>query len=553
MSLYPVVESGLHESQTDHAVSRSTACSEVCINELMPNAEGSDQGIFPNGEWVELYNSGAAGMNLQNWTLEDIGGWVHPIDSATWVGFSELEESYVIPAGSYAVIAENEIGTLRLNNGGETLYLKDANGETVHTVTTGEATDGVSKISSENSSADWVDSEESTPGVENSEGGDGGGGNENPTVEPSEWNGKYDVKFTRIMPAEVPDRDNDWFELTNTGDEPVSLAGWTIERIRSTTPWISTFNDIEIDAGQTLVLTENPANLLADGGINALDGNIVLNNMPWLVDSGSALQLKSPNGTVVDAIAFGGGIAEIDGWLGAAVSVPGDGTPGLILMRGTGCGDYPDTDTGADWEQRWIRIGASTFCDGGYFTTEVDSLVSASIGPDSGFNDLKQWIDAAEDSIHLHIYQFMSPDLTHALLDAIEEGVEVTILLEEGILDGSSTINKQRGHAQTLHDAGATVLWMEDPTQISSPYAYIHSKIAVRDSESVWISSGNWKDSSVPPDGIGNREWSVILNSQVAAELVLSRMAWDENSQHLHISPHSSWHAPTFDWTMDSP
>ncbi|MEE3269587.1 MAG: phospholipase D-like domain-containing protein, partial [Candidatus Thermoplasmatota archaeon] len=79
------------------------------------------------------------------------------------------------------------------------------------------------------------------------------------------------------------------------------------------------------------------------------------------------------------------------------------------------------------------------------------------------------------------------------------------------------------------------------------------SKVAVRDSDSVWISSGNWKDTSVPPDGVGNREWSVILNSQVAAELVLSRMAWDENAQHLHISPHSSWHAPTFDWTMEEP
>ena len=1064
MSLYPVVDSGLREARSEFAASRSTACSGVCINEMMPNADGSDQGIFPNGEWVELYNSGSTGIDLQGWTLEDIGGWIHPIDSSTWIGFSELEESYVLTAGSYAVIAENEVGTLRLNNAGETLYLKDSNGAIIHTVTTGEASNGVSKIPAADSSADWVDSEENTPGAENSEGSGGGSVGESegtpsdltrvmmvpsgaevtglhvnslgnlfvnamhpdedhydatvgvvngvdwnalpdvvpelnlssseweiwhgirvshgeyqvivqsgdalseggvaggiyaaddgellftsqkpdfnafvplnpqgtrgylyttwesrpagvsqlliqwnmasqewdvlggmmqdlsgmnggwvlcfgsispwgtpllseelffadtmnwndasyhyhsdqqeladylgyypnpydygwiveiedadtaspvfnkqfamgrfshenaqvmpdertvylsddeydtvlfkfiadtagdlesgtlfaakvnqdsgtdpattgfdvewvelasssddeieawideydgittsdfvsgqnsyisdqeindwaesvlnedldgdgeigtavddrvaflesrkaagaigatdewnkmegvvfnpeapgyvylamtdirydmtdsqgdirltqnrcgivyrmpvednwdvnriepviaggayssgscdpnriagpdnlavlddgrvlvaedtskhdnnmlwlwePPVEPSEWDGEFDVKFTRIMPAEVPDRDNDWLELTNTGEEPVSLAGWTIERIRSTTPWISTFNDIVIDAGQSLVLTENPANLLADGGIAALDGNVALNNMPWLVDSGSALQLKSPDGAVVDAIAFGGGIAEIDGWQGAAVSVPGDGTPGLILMRGTGCGDYPDTDTGDDWEQRWIRIGASTFCDGGYFTTEDDSSVSASLGPDSAFNDLKQWIGAAQSSIHLHVYQFMSPDLTQALLDSIAEGVEVTLLLEEGILDGSSTINNQRGHAQTLHDAGATVLWMEDPTQISSPYAFIHSKVAVRDSESVWISSGNWKDTSVPPDGIGNREWSVILNSQVAAELVLSRMAWDENTQHLHISPHSSWHAPTFDWTMDSP
>ena len=275
--------------------------------------------------------------------------------------------------------------------------------------------------------------------------------------------------------------------------------------------------------------------------------------MPWLVDSGSALQLKSPDGTVVDAVVYGGGDAEIEGWNGSAISVPGDGTPGLILMRGSGCGENPDSNTGEDWEHRWIRIGASTFCDGGKITIEESSTISSSIGPDTSFNDLIRWIGGAETSIHLHVYQFMSPDLTTALLESINRGVSVTILLEEGILDGSSTKNNQKGHAQTLHDAGATVLWMEDPSLISSPYSYIHSKVAVRDTESVWISSGNWKDTSLPPDGIGNREWSVIVNSNSFAELVLSRLSWDENENHLHISPHSSNHAPTFDWEMEDP
>jgi len=1027
----------------------------------MPNADGSDQGVFPNGEWVELHNSGNSGTSLQNWTLEDIGGWIHPIDATTWVGFSELDEPFVIAPGSYAIIAENEVGTLRLNNAGETLYLKDADGAIIQTVTTGEASNGISKIPAADPNADWVDSEENTPGSGNSGGAGGGddgpGGtpsdltrvmmmpsgaevtglhvnslgnlfvnamhpNENyydatvgvvngvdwnslpdevpeldlsssewdiwhgvrtsqgdyqvlvqsgdalseggvaggiyaaddgellftsqkpdfnafvplnsqgtrgylytswesrpagvsqlliqwdsasqewdvlgglmqdlsgmnggwvlcfgsispwgtpllseelyfsdtvnwnnpnyqyhsdqqeladylgyypnpydygwiievenadtptpsfdkqlsmgrfshenaqvmpdqktvylsddeygtvlfkfladtagdlesgtlyaakltqdtgsdpattgfdvewmalasssdaqieswideydgittsdfvsgensyisdedindwaenalgedldgdgdvgtanddrvaflesrkaagaigatdewnkmegvvfnpnapgyvylamsdirndmsdsqgdirlsenrcgivyrmpvgddwdvnriepviaggtyssgscdadriagpdnlavlddgrvlvaedtgkhdnnmlwlwdPPAEPSEWDGEYDVMFTRIMPSEVPNRDNDWLELTNTGDDPVSLAGWTIERIRSTTPWISTFDDLVIDAGSSVVLTENPSNLLADAGISALDGNVALNNMPWLVDSGSALQLKSPDGTVVDAIVFGGGIAEIDGWSGPAISVPGDGSPGLILMRGSGCGDYPDTDSGHDWEERWIRIGASTFCDGGHFTGGASSSMIPSIGPDTAFNDLYHWIGLAEESIHLHVYQFMSPDLSHALLDAISRGVEVTILLEEGILDGSSTIDNQKGHAQALHDAGATVLWMEDPSQISSPYTYIHSKVAVRDSASVWISSGNWKDTSLPSDGIGNREWSIILNSEEAANLVLSRFSWDENPNHLHISTHSSSHSPSDGWSME--
>ncbi|HIM13520.1 MAG TPA: DUF839 domain-containing protein [Candidatus Poseidoniales archaeon] len=1065
-SLSPVLIDGLSETTpSKDSSSRSTACSAVCINEMMPNADGLDQGVFPNGEWVELYNSGSVDVSLENWTLEDVGGWIHPLDSGTWVGFDQLTAPYVLSAGTYAVIAENEFGTLRLNNAGETLHLKNAGGGLVHTVTSGEASNGVSKIPNpSDATADWIDSEENTPGAENSEATGGGeegstpisltrimtmpfdaevtgmyvdaNGNffvnamhpddsymdatvgvvksvdwnnlpdsipelalpadiaertsirlsygqyqhliqngdalseggvaggiysaddgellfvserpdfnafvplnpqgtrgylyttwedrpagisqiliewnsaasswdvlggmmrdlsavnggwvlcfgtmspwgtplaseelyfddtedwndptysyhsdqveledylgyypnpydygyiveiENPAtasgdlvkhmamgrfshenaqvmpdertvylsddgydtvlfkfvaetagdlsagtlyaakvtqddsgdsaitgfdvewvmlasssnsvigtwvdqydgiavsdyvngqnsyitdseindwaegrlnddldgdgtiesaadnrvaflesrkaaaaigasdewnkmegivfnpnapgylylaisdvrydmsdghgdidvsenrcgivyrmpvgagwdvsriepaivggsyssgaspdqcdanniagpdnlavlddgrvlvgedtgkhqnnmvwlwkppVEPVEWDGEYTLKFTRIMPAEVPDRDNDWLEIANTGDSPVSLAGWTIERIRSTEPWVSMVNDLSIDAGTSVVLTENPANLLADGGIVALDGNVALNNMPWLVDSGSALQLKAPDGTVVDAIAFGGGIAEIDGWTGPAISVPGDGSPGLILMRGSGCGDYPDTDSGADWEERWIRIGASTFCDGGHFTTEADSTASASIGPDTAFNDLIQWVGSAEDSIHLHVYQFMSPDLTHALLDAIDSGVSVTLLLEEGILDGSSTVNNQRGHAQSLHDAGATVLWMEDPTLISSPYAYIHSKVAVRDAESVWISSGNWKDTSVPPDAVGNREWSIILNSETAAQLVLSRMAWDENPNHLHIKPHGSQHAPTFDWTLDGP
>ena len=52
MSLYPAVESGLSETQAGHAAIRSTACTGVCINEMMPNADGSDQGVFPNGEWV---------------------------------------------------------------------------------------------------------------------------------------------------------------------------------------------------------------------------------------------------------------------------------------------------------------------------------------------------------------------------------------------------------------------------------------------------------------------------------------------------------------------
>ncbi len=527
------------------------ACLEVCINEVMTNADGPDQGIFPQGEWVELLNSGTEGISLEGWGILDIGGWYHPITEESWVDFEDLDSPFVLQPGEFAIIAENEIGTLRLNNGGETIFLINNSNQTMDEIETGAASNGVSKIADPNDeSGIWIDSQSPSPGFQNP----GNQGGEGPIdVEVSWWNGEYDVKFTRIMPGEVPGRSNDWFEISNTGEQEVDISGWNVTKIGPSGPFHSTIISLQIPPLSSVVISENPYNLLLDGGIEAIDANQVLSAPPWLVNSGGSLILSEPNGTAIDSIVYGGGIAEIEGWVGPAISVPGDGSPGLILMRGLGCGDYPDTDSGSDWEIRWIRIGASTFCDGGDFMTENDSRAIASIGPDTAFSDLIQWINGAENDIHLHLYQFMSPDLTNALVSAIERGVEVTLLLEEGILDGSSTIDNQRGHAQAIHDAGGLVLWMEDPSQISSPYRYIHSKVGVKDSESIWISSGNWKDTSVPPDRVGNREWSLIMDSENLANLVLSRMAWDENQNHLHISPHHTRHSPSVDWEMEEP
>tara|TARA_B100000965_G_scaffold112782_1_gene93078 strand:- start:28438 stop:31458 length:3021 start_codon:yes stop_codon:yes gene_type:complete len=528
----------------------SAVCESVCISEVMPNADGPDQGVFPQGEWVELVNYGDSDVNLYGWAIVDIGGWYHPINEQSWVGFDSLSSPYVLRSGGYAIIAENEIGTLRLNNAGETVYLVDDSNQTVDEIVTGSASNGISKIADpSNTGGTWIDSIEPSPGNANPGDGEGDGPVD---IEASWWDGEFDVKFTRIMPGEVPNRNNDWFEITNIGDDVVNLEGWNITRVSSSGEFHSTIKSLEIMPGSSVVISENPYNLLMDGGIAALDANQILTASPWLVNSGGSLILAEPNGTAIDSIVYGNGIAGIDGWIGPAISVPGDGSPGLILMRGLGCGEYPDSDTGSDWEQRWIRIGASTFCDGGDFLTEQDSTAIASIGPESTYGDLRNWIDTAQSELHLHVYQFMSTELTGAVVDAIDRGVEVTLLLEDGILDGASTVDNQRGHAQAVHDAGGLVLWMEDPSQISSPYRYIHSKVAVKDSESVWISSGNWKETSAPVDQRGNREWSLIVNSVDLANLVLSRMEWDENQNSLHISTHQSRHSPSSDWTMDS-
>ena len=181
MSLSPLVQG---------TSARSTACSsDVCINELMPNPAGNDAGNYPDGEWVEIYNSGTADINLQGWTLVDAAQYSHPIDANTWVDFANLATPYVLAAGDYAIIAENLQGTLKLNNAGETLDLFDGNGVSVHTVTTGTSSSDVSKVPATNPTDDFVDSNVNTPGAANTGGGTGG-----PTYVQSE------LRITEVMP-----------------------------------------------------------------------------------------------------------------------------------------------------------------------------------------------------------------------------------------------------------------------------------------------------------------------------------------------------------------
>ncbi|MCH2637796.1 MAG: lamin tail domain-containing protein, partial [Candidatus Thalassarchaeum sp.] len=216
MSLSPLV----------HATEgRSTACSgSICINELMPNPMGTDTGNYPACEWVELYNSGTSDVNLQGWTLVDLANYSHPIDAATWVDFGNLATPFVLPAGDYAIIAENNMGTLKLNNAGETLERRDGSGTTVHTVTTGQASSDVSKIGNASLPYDYLDSNTNTPGASNSGGGTGG-----PTYVQSE------LRITEVMPDPYWTNDNatwpggEWVEIANIGQAAIYLAGWMLQ------------------------------------------------------------------------------------------------------------------------------------------------------------------------------------------------------------------------------------------------------------------------------------------------------------------------------------
>jgi phosphatidylserine/phosphatidylglycerophosphate/cardiolipin synthase-like enzyme len=489
---------------------------EILMSEVSPQCSNPMDGLV--SEWVELFNVAGYPVNLSRWMVQDeAGGAAAVAPGRLW---NHTPNSMILEVGDYVVL---NLDDNILTNQGENITLLDPNGNSIQSLSWDTSTD-CTTLESRNGDVDTRETLWPTPGQAN------------PVIH--SYDGGMTIKFTRFMPVEVSGRSNDWFEITNTGDTWVDLGGWMIERLTSDSSHQSLMLNHILEPGQSVVITEDPANLIFDGGPEGVDANTMFSNsLPWLINSGGALQLVAPDGTVVDAFVYGSGFAEIPGWSGLALEMPPTDAAGLILMRGDGCNVLPDTDTSADWEYRWLRLGSSLFCDSGYFAT--DGSIMPVTSPVGSLFQMVEWINAATTSLHLHVYQFDSPELYNSIEGAVIRGVDCTILLEGQILGDAADSTDQRGWADELANAGCNVLWMVEPDGANAPmgpYRYIHSKVAVRDGDSVWIGSGNWKRSTFPLDGdTGNRDSGVIINSQDVADLVMTRMLWDENESQRHI------------------
>ncbi len=107
---------------------------DVVIDELM--ADPTPQVGLPNNEWIELRNTTAAPINLQNWRIGDATS-----QSGALPNFILQPDSMVIVCTGSAVAAMSVFGTTisvtsfpSLDNDGDQLFLKAANGRTIHAV-----------------------------------------------------------------------------------------------------------------------------------------------------------------------------------------------------------------------------------------------------------------------------------------------------------------------------------------------------------------------------------------------------------------------------------
>lgn len=107
---------------------------DVVIDEVM--ADPTPQIGMPANEWIELKNTSLSPLNLQNWRIGDANGQSGPMPN-----FILQPDSFVIICTGSAVAAMSAFGTTiavtsfpSLDNDGEQLYIRAANGITIHAI-----------------------------------------------------------------------------------------------------------------------------------------------------------------------------------------------------------------------------------------------------------------------------------------------------------------------------------------------------------------------------------------------------------------------------------
>lgn len=162
-------------------------------------------------------------------------------------------------------------------------------------------------------------------------------------------------------------------------------------------------------------------------------------------------------------------------------------------------------DNGA-WDPRVLMLGQSRIAPANFSGVSGVCFVS----PDCSFELYENCIDMAKHEILLNVYEFSSPGMADALINARKRGVNVTVLIEGGPVGGISS------EGNTICDLlvrnNIQVWQMGTAGDSHAPYRYDHAKYIVVDSLYIFITSENFKGNGFPVQGkSGNRGWGVCL------------------------------------------
>lgn len=145
--------------------------------------------------------------------------------------------------------------------------------------------------------------------------------------------------------------------------------------------------------------------------------------------------------------------------------------------------------------------------------------ITCHVGPDSGWATLKPFLEGTKRRLTVAMYEFHADHIVRLVSDLGRSGqLSMDMILQVSKNDAGleSMLRESWGDRFSFVPASVT-----GPNRVfNNSY---HTKVAVRDSDSMWLSSGNWSPNSQPSVdptvernlfSKGNREWHVIVSDE---------------------------------------
>ncbi len=311
--------------------------------------------------------------------------------------------------------------------------------------------------------------------------------------------------ITEIYPNTATKNELDeYVVITNPCTRSVNIEGWSITDNEGKI----IFPPFSLAPGGTIYVTRNASVFVGqmsnvknfpvfEYGSDSEVSQIQTEGRFALRNRGDEVILQDKRGREVDVVIYGDSSYKGAGWRDEPLRKPGEG---MIYKR-----KDRDTNQCKDW--LLLPFGAS------YHVPERISFygfATAFVSPDCSFSVLQREIDNASSSLYVNLYQFENPYLMDVVLDALNRGVNVSLLLEGnpvgGIKDEELFIAKQ------IKERGGAVRFSED-TFIN------HAKYTVIDNETAIVMTENWKNTGIPCDNsFGNRGWGIVIKNERVAE-----------------------------------
>ena len=322
---------------------------------------------------------------------------------------------------------------------------------------------------------------------------------------------KSNLQITEIYPNTATKNELDeYVAITNSGTRSIDLEGWNLTDNEGTI----IFPSFSIAPDQTVYVTRTASVFVAQ--MSSITGKGIIPDFEYDLDtdpkvrqmqaegsfalrnSGDEVILQDKSGGTMDVVIYGDSKYKCEGWQGEPLKSPREG---MVYKRE----GVKDTDQSEDWIL--LPFGAS------YFPPEIIHAfgeVTAFLSPDCSFSILQSELDNASSSLYINLYQFENPYLMDLVLDALDRGVNVFLLLENNPIGGIN--NEELYIAAKIRARGGEVRFANDP--------FInHAKYVVIDRETTMIMTENWKKTGIPSDNtFGNRGWGIVIRERAVAD-----------------------------------